>query len=141
MNATELRSQVLKYKARRIKIRLAHYSTFISLLLTLSIFAGGFTWSALISFLLILPVPLYFSLESLKFIRKSRQFKARYLLLESHVARLSSKFSWSKFLTQPSFSFRLSLLLFVLLCLTTLARARQPDPKLAIDHQPLTINH
>lgn len=140
MNATELRSQVLKYKARRIKIRLAHYSTFISLLLTLSIFAGGFTWSALISFLLILPVPLYFSLESLKFIRKSRQFKARYSLLESHVARLSSKFSWGKFLTQPSFSFRLSLLLFVLLCLTTLARARAPEPTITLSSTSLSVS-
>ncbi len=134
MNATDLRLQILKYKARRTKIRLAHYSAIVSLILTLSIFAGGFTWTSLISFLLVLPIPIYFCLESLKFIRKSRQFKARFTLLESNIYLLESKFSFRKFLVQPSFTFRLSLLLFFLLCLTTLARARQSDPSPAITY-------
>lgn len=138
MNASELQAQILKYKARRTKIRISHYSTFLSLALTLSIFAAGFTWSSLISFLIVIPVPLYFCLESLKFIRKSRQFTARFALLESHVNRLSSKFSFRKFLTQPSLAFRLSLLLFFLLCLTTLARTRTRD--VTISYQPQAVS-
>ena len=140
MNATDLRQQILKYKARRTKIRLAYYSAFISLALTLSIFTTGLTWTSLVAFIIVLPVPLYFCFESLKFVRKSRQFKARFAELQLRINLLESKFSLKNFLSQPNFTFRLSLFLFILLCLTTFARARQPDPSLTMNTPALTLS-
>lgn len=122
MNKEEIARQIAKFKARRLKTRLAHYSLLTSLLLTLSIFAGGLNSSTLTSFFVMLPVPLYFGMQSLKLARKSRLIKERLSTLESNISLLESKFSVGKFFTQPSLAFRLTLILFFLACFTSFAR-------------------
>lgn len=151
MQPQDIETQIRKFKSRRQKTRLAHYSFFISLFLTLSVFANGFTLSALFSFLLLLPLNLYFSLESFRLYRKSRSIKERLSHLESSISLLESKFSLRKFISQPSLSFRLTCLLFFVVLFTTFARIRTPspsvamseggDPTLTMSNQSLTISH
>lgn len=119
MNPEELAKQIRKFKSRQIKTRLAYYGTLLSLFLALSAFGRGATISSLISFLLILPLPLYFFLQSLKLYRKN---KTRMIPLSGIISGLSSRFSFGKFISQPGFAFRLSLVLFFLVIFTTLAR-------------------
>ena len=134
MDKSELLTQIDKYKARRLKARLANYGTFVSIFLTLSIFAGGYQLSSLFSFLLILPLLLYFTLQSLRLARKSRTAKAHLSTLESNISLLESKFSFREFLTQPNFAFRLSLFLFLITIFTTFARLRAPEPSPAVTY-------
>ena len=141
MNPEELAQQIAKFKSRRHKTRLAYFCTLISLFLTFSSFASGITLYSLASFLLILPLPLYFTLQSYKLTRKSRSVQERLSTQESTCLAPDSPFSFTKFISQPSFAFRLSLLLFFLVFFTTLARTRTPDPTLTLNNQPLTLNH
>lgn len=127
-------NQIAKYKARKVKTRLAYYGTLISLFLTFSVFGRGITFSSLVSLLLILPLPAYFLLQSLKLTRKNRQFKTHLAKLESGIWQIEAKFSLGKFLSQPNFAFRLSLALLFLVLFTTLARTRQLDPNPAISY-------
>jgi hypothetical protein len=134
MNPQEIKAQIVKFKARRLKARLANYSLFTSILLSLSIFTRGVNSSSLVSFLIILPLPLYFALQSLKLASKTRTLKERISTLESHITQLESRFSFIKFLTQPGFTFRLSLILFFLVCLTTFARVRATNTNPSISY-------
>lgn len=139
MQPQELEIQIKKFKSRRLKTRLANYGTLVSIFLTLSIFADGFTPASLISFLLLLPLPLYFVLQSLKLGRKSRDLKTRMESLCDLISGLTPpKFSMRKFITQPSFAFRLSLILFFLVFFTTFSRLRTPDPTLS--YQPYAVS-
>ncbi len=122
MNKAEIERQIAKFKARRLKTRLAHYSLLTSLLLTASIFAGGLTMTTFTSLIVTFPIPLYFGMQSLKLARKSQVIKERLSTLESNISLLESKFSVGKFLTQPSLAFRLTLVLFFLVCFTSFAR-------------------
>ncbi len=122
MNKEEIARQIAKYKARRLKTKLAHYSLLTSILMTLSIFSGGITQTTLTSFVVMFPIPLYFGMQSLKLARKSQIIKERLSTLESNISLLESKFSVGKFLTQPSLAFRLTLILFFLACFTSFAR-------------------
>lgn len=137
MERSELEAQIKKFKSRRLKARLANYGTFISIFLTLSTFARGFTSASLVSFLLIFPLPIYFGLQSIKLTRKSRAIKEHLSTLESSVSLLESKFSFGKFLSQPNLAFRLSCILFFVVLFTTFARLRlsaqtgTPDPTLS----------
>lgn len=140
MNKEEIARQIAKFKARRLKTKLAHYSLLTSLLLTLSIFASGITQASLTSFIVMLPIPLYFGMQSLKFARKSQLVKERLSTLESHIQTLESKFSLAKFITQPSLAFRLTLILFFLACFTSFARLRPADPTLSLNTTTLNVN-
>ena len=123
MNKEEIAKQINKFKARRLKTRLAHYSTLVSIFLTLSIFGRGVTESSLFAFLLVLPLPIYFILQSIKLAQKTRQLKTRMESLSDLISGLTQpQFSFGKFISQPSFAFRLSLILFFLISFTTLAR-------------------
>ena len=122
MDKVEIRSQIQKFKARRIQARLAHYGTSLSLFLALSIFGSGITTSSIYSFLLFLPVLSYFSLHSLKFIRKSHILKAKLHELEVKTYQINPYFSVKNFLFQPSLPFRLTLLLIIFTLFTTFAR-------------------
>lgn len=130
MNKDEVTQQIQKFKARRIKNRLANYGTTVSIFLGLSIFARGFTLSSLYSFLIFLPVITYFLLQTLKFAKKARKIKLRLQELQSLTYDLRPTFSVINFLKQPSFAFRLTLMLFFLVLFTTFARLRTPDPTL-----------
>jgi hypothetical protein len=142
MQPQELELQIKKFKARRLKTKLAHYGTLISLFLAFSTLSNGYHLSSLFSLLITLPLPLYFALQSLKLARKSRDLKTRMESLGDLIYGLTHpKFSIRKFLTQPNLAFRLSLALFFLVFMTTLARIRTPDPTLTMSHAPLTINH
>ena len=130
MNKEELEREIAKFKARKSKTRLAYYSLAVSLFLVLSSFGNGLTLASLITCILILPLPLYFGLQCLKLTRKLRAQRAKSAELES-LAIEPSQFSLIKFLTQPNFSFRLSLVLLLLVGLTTIARLRAPQPTLS----------
>lgn len=132
MNSDEIVLQIKKYKARRIKAKLAHYGTMLSIFLSLSIFAQDFSLSSLYTFLIFFPVLLYFSLQSYKFAKKSRKIKLRLRQLETSAHFIYTKFSLLKFLSQPSFTFRLSLILLFLIFFTTLARLRTDTPQLSM---------
>lgn len=119
MNKADLVAQITKYKARRLKTRLAHYCTTLSLLLVLSILSSD---SFLTSLLLVLPLPLYFARESYKLARKSSLIKQKLQSLQATARSLDSRFSLKSFLTQNNFSFRLTLILFFLVIFTTFAR-------------------
>ncbi len=135
MDKAYLLAQIDKYKARRLKARLANYGTFISLFLTLSIFSGGITLSTLMSLLLMLPLPLYFATQSLRLARKSRDIKARMVHLRQTISGLSQpQFSLKQFIFQPNFAFRLSLFLFLITLFTTFARLRAPEPSPAVSY-------
>ena len=136
MNQIELSRQINKFKARRRKTRLATFCAVIATFLTLSSLGSGINQTSLITFLLLLPLPTYFALQSFHLYQKTHQ---QPLLRPLSIDHLPSNFSFLDFLTQPNFVFRFSLFLFVLVCLTTLARLRTPDPSLAIDLS--TINH
>lgn len=119
MEREEIGRQIAKFKARRLKARLANYGTFVSIFLTLSILSSGYHLSSLFSFLLMLPLPLYFALQSYKLYHK---IKSTHQPLA--IDHQPSKFSFREFLTQPNLAFRLSLILFFLVGFTTLARLR-----------------
>lgn len=121
--------QIAKFKSRRGRARLARYSAIVSLLLLFSTLASGISPTSLTTFALVLPVPVYFCLQSLKLYRKNKiQMEP---LTSGLISGLPTKFSFGKFLTQPSFAFRLSLILFFLIFFTTLARSRPPSPTLS----------
>lgn len=131
MNKDEITLQIQKFKARRLKTHLANYGTTVSIFLGLSIFANGISLSSFYSFLMFAPVLSYFMIQSLKFARKSYKIKLKLKELETTKYNLSPSFSFFKFLSQPSFAFRLSLILFFLIFITTFARIRTPEPKLS----------
>lgn len=114
--------------------RLANYGTTVSIFLGLSIFAKGFTLSSLYSFLIFLPVITYFVLQTLKFAKKSRKIKLRLQELESTSFALHPTFSISKFFSQPSFAFRLTLILLFLVIFTTFARVKE-TPSQTVSYQ------
>lgn len=140
MNALDLEQKIARYKARKAKLRLSRYNALISLLLALSVFGQGFSLPRLLTALLILPLPLYFFLNTAKLARKLRLQKTKLSEQNDLVMVRPTRFSLAKFLTQPSLSFRFSLLLFILVIFTTLARIETPDPTLTMN-QPSTINH
>jgi hypothetical protein len=109
--------QIARFKARRSKKRLSYYGFALSLFLTLASLGQGFTLSSLISLVLLLPLPLYFGLQSHKFYRKPSLHP-----LTSNSYSLTPKFSLGEFITQPNWAFRLTLLLFFFTCFITLAR-------------------
>ena len=96
MNPEELAQQIAKFKSRRHKTRLAYFCTLISLFLTFSSFASGITLYSLASFLLILPLPLYFTLQSYKLTRKSRSVQERLSTQESTCLAPDSQFSFTQ---------------------------------------------
>lgn len=110
--------QIARYKARRTKKRLSYYGLALSSLLTFAGLTQGFTLPSLMSTILLLPLPLYFGLQSLKYYRKTRLDQSHNSLFIIH----NSSFSLGEFFTQPNWAFRLSLLLFFLTCFITLAR-------------------
>lgn len=138
MNRDEIALQINKFKARRIKSRLANYGTTVSIFLGLSIFAKGFTLSSLYSFLIFLPVITYFTLQTLKFAKKSRKIKQRLQELNSMTYALRPTFSFINFLSQPSFAFRLTLILLFLVIFTTFARV-QETPAQTVSYQLTNI--
>ena len=125
MNRDEIALQIKKFKTRRVMSRLANYGTTVSIFLGLSIFAKGFTLSSLYSFLIFLPVITYFVLQTLKFAKKSRKIKLRLQELNSMTYDLRPTFSIFKFISQPSFAFRLTLILLFLVIFTTFARVKE----------------
>lgn len=128
MDRSELESQIAKYKSRRLKTRLANYSTFISIFLALSTFSNGYHLSSLFSLLLLLPLLAYFALQSLKLTRKTQALKTRMVYLRQMISGLTPpKFSFRQFLTQPNLAFRLSCILFFLVLFTTLARTSSAE--------------
>lgn len=134
MNRDEIALQIKKFKTRRVMSRLANYGTTVSIFLGLSIFAKGFTLSSLYSFLIFLPVIMYFVLQTLKFAKKSRKIKLRLQELESTSFALYPTFSISKFFSQPSFAFRLTLILLFLVIFTTFARVKE-TPAQTVSYQ------
>ncbi len=134
MNRDEIALQITKFKARRIKSRLANYGTTVSIFLGLSIFAKGFTLSSFYSFLIFLPVITYFILQTLKFAKKSRKIKLRLQELQSLNYEGWPTFSFINFLSQPSFAFRLSLILLFLVIFTTFARVKE-TPAQTVSYQ------
>lgn len=134
MNRDEIALQIKKFKTRRVMSRLANYGTTVSIFLGLSIFAKGFTLSSLYSFLIFLPVITYFVLQTLKFAKKSRKIKLRLQELESTSFALHPTFSISKFFSQPSFAFRLTLILLFLVIFTTFARVKE-TPSQTVSYQ------
>lgn len=134
MNRDEIALQIKKFKTRRVMSRLANYGTTVSIFLGLSIFAKGFTLSSLYSFLIFLPVITYFVLQTLKFAKKSRKIKLRLQELESTSFALHPTFSISKFFSQPSFAFRLTLILLFLVIFTTFARVKE-TPAQTVSYQ------
>ncbi len=117
MVGTAVDRELVKYKSRVSRARLAYYSLTLSLFLTISSFGSGFSLSSLSALLLILPLPLYFGLQSLKLYHKTR------LTPDYSITLLPrDSFSFPQFLTQPNWAFRFSILLFFLVVLTTLAR-------------------
>ena len=140
MTREDIALQIKKYKSRRLKSRLAHYGTSTSIFLALSIFANGVTLSAFYSFALFAPVLAYFLLESYKFAKKSHKIKLRLSELESLTYSLSPTFSITKFFSQQSFTFRLTLILFILVLFTSLARIRSSDARLSASLDTNTYN-
>lgn len=141
MNKEEIARQIAKFKTRRLKSRLAGYGTFVSIFLTLSTLSGGLHLSTLFSLLLILPLPLYFVLQSLKFYKKNRDLKTRMESLNDLISGLTQpKFSLIKFISQPNLAFRLSLILFFLVVFTTFARLHTLEPVPAITYNLSTNN-
>lgn len=136
---TAVDRELAKYRARLAKARLSYYGTFVSLLLTLSVLGSGLTFSSLLTLALMLPLPLYFTIQSLRLYRKTRLVP-----LVSDSYHLTSKFSLGKFLTQPNLSFRLSLALLFLVLFTTFARLRLPaqagTPDPTLSYQPYAIS-
>lgn len=126
MHKDDIARQIEKYKSRRRKTKLAHYSAFVSIFLLLSIFADGITARDFFPFLITLPLPLYFGFESLKLARKSKLLKQKLANVQTQLIN-SSRFSLISFLTQPSLPFRLTLILFLLVIFTTFARTSHPD--------------
>jgi hypothetical protein len=141
MNRDEILEQIKVFKARRIKTRLANYGTTVSLFLGLSIFADGLTLSSLYSFLIFLPVIIYFFSQSLKFAKKSRKLKLRLKELELSHYLLRPSFSLFKFVGQPNLAFRLSLALLFLILFTTLARLSTTNPTLTYETRFATTNY
>lgn len=131
MNREEIVSQIKKYKNRRLKSRLANYGSLVSIFLTLSIFGSGISLSSFVSFLIILPLPLYFIRESLKWNRKAKAKQAQLDSLVEAITPVESKFSLASFLTQPNMTFRLTLILFFLVIFTTIARTRESSASLS----------
>lgn len=138
MNRDDIQAQISKYKSRRLKSRLANYATLVSLFLSLSIFSSGFTQSTFLSFMLFAPVLVYFCLQSNKYISKSRQIKLRLKELNSMTYDRWPTFSLINFLKQPSFAFRLSLVLLFLALFTTFARVKEGAPSANL--QSMTYN-
>lgn len=126
MNREEVISQIRKYKNRRLKTRLANYGSLTSVFLTLSIFSSGLSSSALVSFLIILPVPVYFLLQGYKLNKKSKAVHAHLKNLTKTISPTQLKFSLRAFLTQPNTAFRLTVILFFLVIFTTIARTKYP---------------
>lgn len=124
MHKDELARQIAKYKARRLKTKLAKYGALTSVLLLFSLFADGATINDLYPFCLALPLPIYFLRESLKLARKSRKLKLKLLELQTSLSDFPTRFSFVKFITQPTLSFRLTLILFLLVIFTSLAATR-----------------
>lgn len=124
MNSEEVVSQIKKYKNRRLKTRLANYGSLTSVFLTLSIFSSGLTYSSLISFLIILPVPIYFLVQGYKLNKKSKAVHAHLVNLTKTITPPQLKFSLRAFLTQPNMTFRLTIALFFLVVFTTIARTK-----------------
>lgn len=141
MNSSqELLAKIAKFQAKKRQARLAGYGLLVTLPLALSPFSQGANFTSFLSFLLIIPLPLYFLFESLKLSRLLRHARAKFAGLEANAAGLATKFSLGRFLTQPSPLFRLSLLLFLLVCVTALARLRTGDTTLSLSSPLLTNN-
>lgn len=132
MNPPDLERQIKKFYIRRRKAGLATICAVIATFLTLSSLGSGISLTTAVAFFLLLPLPVYFVSQSLKLYRKTLPHP----ILVDHTPLT---FSITNFLTQPSFSFRFSLLLFLLICVTTLARVRQIEPTPTLSHQPLTL--
>jgi len=139
MNPEELNRRVAKFKARRGKTRAAYYASFISLFLLLSSFARGVNLTATISFLTILPIPLYFVLQSIKLSKKNYLLKDQSQIILSVFDRGNSHFSLGKFITQPNLSFRLSLALLLIVFFTTLARTHTENSSLTYNAQQVNL--
>lgn len=124
--------QIARLKARHTKKRLSYYGFALSLILTLAALSQGLNLSTLLTTCLILPLPLYFGLQSLKFYRKSQTQMEP--LTSGLISESSSQFSLWQFLSQPNWAFRLSCLLFFMVLFTTLARLRSPNSPTTISH-------
>lgn len=105
-----------------------YYGCFISLLITFSLLINhqSFNPAALI---LILPLSFYFFPAAYWQTIKNQQFWAHYgeQLKTTPLLLVQSKFSLLNFLTQPNFTFRLSLILFLIILGETLT---QPTARL-----------
>lgn len=137
----DLAHQIAKFKARRRKTHLAYYGLLITLILSFSSFNAGFSLPALTSFLLFLPLLLYFVLQAFTLRAKYRALKERAAEIIRTIPPFSPVFSLKSYLTQPSLSFRLTLILFLLVTATALARLHTKNPSLAIDLRPPIVVH
>lgn len=97
------------------------YSAILSIFLLSSIFKDSLTVSDLLSFFFLLPLPFYFALRTIKAHQKLKSLNA--LRQKSLYNIRYTQFSLSSFLTQPSLSFRLSLILLLLTIWTGMARS------------------
>lgn len=140
MNAQELNRQIAKFKARRTKTRLSYYGSVASLFLLFSTLGGGISITSLVSFLMLVPLPAYFIIQSIKLSKKNYRLKEHSALILNSADSISSKFSIGKFITQPNLTFRLTLILILLAFFTTLARTRAEEPSLSMNHSSLTVS-
>lgn len=137
MQPTELNAQISKYKLRRSKLRLSLYNTCIASILGISIFSSGLNLQSLLTFLVILPVPLYFALQSHKFYLKVAKLKTHVQILSSSLASNSTRFSFLQFISQPNLAFRLTLFLFIFALFTSIAFTRQNNSVITYDNTPI----
>lgn len=140
MNADELNRQIARFKARRTKTRLAYYGSLVSLFLLFSTLGNGISIASLISFFMLLPLPGYFIMQSLKLSKKNSRLKEQTSLILNSLDSFSTKFSLAKFLTQPNLTFRLTLVLILLAFFTTLARTRIEESSLSMNRPSLTVS-
>lgn len=140
MNAQELSRQIAKFKARRTKTRLSFYGSIISLFLLFSTLGSGITTTSIVSFLMLLPLPAYFILQSIKLSKKNYRLKEHSALILNTAESISSTFSLGRFITQPNLTFRLTLILILLAFFTTLARTRAEESSITMARPSLTIS-
>jgi len=86
------------------------------------VIAVSATRGGVITFLLTLPLLLYFVFGAVRQKVKNRLFRLKYSNQLAQALSFASNFSLARFFFQPSFAFRISLVLLLFTILTTLAR-------------------
>jgi len=107
-------------KKHRQKIRRLwsfYYGSFVALIIVVS--AAKTNPGA---WLLTLPILVYFTFGAVRQTLKNRLFRLKYSSDLTQPFTFDSKFSLARFLLQPNFAFRLSLVLLLFTILTTMVR-------------------